>query len=355
MNANKPERQVSPEDRKEAEELIRLLRESLPEEEFNRLAEEILHPELRAEREAHEARAERVQAFVNGLHEVPAGYDLSEGFEARWEELLGIYEAQAKESFAKSQRTPEQIGRLVKRGWMTVDLAASELKHHLKQPPPDTHPIPVVLANHNGHWNAPAALLEFGVKRHPFVRAVTDQLPQRSAKERVLRKLKWAEKEGTSGEYHATLLAQAADSLDLVMYAEMFGEAKEIGWLYRAKKSERFWRILDAAIGFGRRLATHEIYGDGTVEELIQKSLVNPGGKSPDDWRTRIDELLPLYFKQTGKKPTSKRLLSWLGGVRGSNDAGKMTFKKKIGAGLNGISWDQFVNRVEASQKRSRF
>jgi hypothetical protein len=194
------------------------------------------------------------------------------------------------------------------------------------------------------------------VKAHPFIRILTEKLPSLTVKEQIAKAIKLAETRRKEGDYHGTILAQAAERLDLFLYEQMFGDAIEFGWMHAAKESRQFWDILDAAIGFGRSLANHETYGDGSVESLIKRALVLSGGRRMSESGYKVEYLLKEYRNSGHNEITPANFLSWLGGERSNvSDADEIVFPDRSrGFGLKGLSWNQLKNLVKSASRRMK-
>jgi hypothetical protein len=321
------------------------------EEAFQSYMTELTNPEPAEQREHREAEEARMRDFLSGLMTFPPGTSIPENFDGMWEKLLkSIFEREREWRFAKIET--KKLDRVLKRGWATPDTTALSLAFTVDRPASELHPIPVVLCNDDGHWTPPIDLI-WVVKTHPYIRWVNEGLGELSHQERIKRRLKWAKSLG-GNERYATILAQRAEGLDLSMEEQYHSDTPGAIEIYRIKGNEQFWEIVEAAIQFGRRWALWEVYGDGTVEEMIQKGLLGPSGKAPDAWGREVERLIAEFRSESPEKPTPVRLLKWIGGTQGNNAKAPLKLPADSrGESLIGISWDEFKNRVKAVKQRA--
>lgn len=338
----------------DSEELARMLIEILDPVEIQQIVDEYHHPELKVERETRAKRQEELQTFVNSLPDIPHGYKLPTGFEKMWDLLVAAHESDIREQWVSDGHKPEHIESWVKRGWITADLERRQLVSHTTKPEDNQHPIPVVLENRQGKWES-TSYLGLIVKLHPFVRAICSQLPEMSVREEVMDALRRAADCGNEGDYHGTMLAQAANYLDLWLYDQDPDDSDDLGWLHSAKSSDQFWNILNSAIGFGRCLAAHELFGDGTVEARIQRSLVLSSGRRATEWRRSIDELLDSFRSANGHEATASELLEWIGGKRpDTSDSDSLIFPNEYSEQFRGITWFRWNETVKSAKKKRK-
>lgn len=321
--------------------------------EFRQFAEWAMNPEKRIEAERRDEANKRIEDFLSNLQSIPAGYELPKDFEMNWEALLAAHEEEQKDQLVANGSNPTQLASWIKRGWITADKESLALKSHLKKPIPDLHPIPMVLINHGGRWLAPT-MMDRIVRVHPFVRAVTETLPELSVEQQIRRAMRRFQELREEGSDRVGVQAEAADTLEAFLYEPTFGDPKEFGWLAAAKESDHFWLILNAAIGFGRTLANDEVYGDGSMQMQIQRWLVLSGGRRKSEVGSKIEQLISEYLGCGNNKVTPKKLLSWLGGKPSEvTDDDDIDFPRgSRGIDLKGISWNGFKNLVKSASRR---
>lgn len=358
MSAKEKPKKPSKEDQQEARMVIGLLRSVTTEEEFREIEGRLMNPEIAKQTKRRDEEDRRMEEFIRKLPTIRAGYKLPAGFAKMWDLLIDGYEQEIRKRYADAGTAPKHLGAVIKRGWITVDEGKSRPKSHLKRPPDALHPIPVVLINDAGKWELPTALSML-IEAHPFVRKFTKTLPDLTKMEQIAHVMKWAETcrpENPDDNYYGTMLAQSAERLDLFLYEQAFGEPSEFGWMHAAKKSQQFWDILDAAIGFGRSLTNYEMHGDGSMESLIQRTLVLSAGRRLSESGSKIEPLLREYLGSSDDRVTPLKFLGWLGGVRSKvSDADEIIFPEgSRGFGLTGISWNGLKNLLKAASRRMK-
>jgi hypothetical protein len=358
MSAKKQAKRPSKKAQEDAEILVELLRNILSEDEFREFGERALNPEKAAEADRREEEDRRMEEFIGSISGIPAGFELPDGFEEMWEVLVSGYEEETRKRHAASDKNakPKDFDVFIKRGWITADAKALELRSHPRKPADEFHPIPAVLINDDGKWKAPTAL-NMLIRSHPFVRAITETLPELTKREQVAQVMQWAETcrpDNPDDNHYGTILAQSAELLDLFLYEQAFGDPAEFGWMHAAKQSQQFWDILDAAIGFGRSLQNHEIYGDGSVEDLIIKGLLQTRGRTPDKLTYVMEELMDGYRKEYGMEATAKKLLVWVGGKISSASDKPLILPEECSGRLKGITWDKWSNTVKDLKKKRK-
>jgi len=354
MSAKKTVKRPSKKDRDEAEMLVAYFKETLNEEDFRDFVERALNPAKAAEAERREEANRQLKDFISGIHNIPAGYALPEGFTENWELLIQAFEQQERERLTSNGIAPSKVDLLVKRGWIAVDVEKERLKSHPKiEPPPELHPIPSVLVQDGGHWRAPS-VLTYVIKVHPFIRAFVENQPDLTVEQTIARAIKKAGLCRAEEDYYGTMLAESAEALELFLYEQMMGEPAEFGWMKSAKKSRQFWNILNAAIGFGRCLANYESFGDGSLDDLILGGLTQKRGRIARDTTFHILELMDAYRNHHGVEATAKKLLDWIGGKVPSATDEPLIFPDARADKFKGVTWDQWNNAVKNQKKKSK-
>jgi hypothetical protein len=164
--------------------------------------------------------------------------------------------------------------------------------------------------------------------------------------------MKWAASLSVSAEANEETMAQLALRFEDVIHDGIHGGSTDEEWLRSAKESRRFWLLLQIAFDFGDRYSIWRTYRDGTLSKASRKGLLNPGGKSSGEWGKNVNRLYEQYVQEVGTKPTPSQLFSWLGGVRHPKDDNiPLRFENPKGSILNGILWNEFVNRVDVAKK----
>jgi hypothetical protein len=190
------------------------------------------------------------------------------------------------------------------------------------------------------------------VIQHPIYRALKAELPEATPKNNLLHRLQWAMSLSGNEEEEDRLLASLAHECDAMLHdADMF-DFPDNEWLRVAREQDDFWKLLETVFDFGRRHAYWQTYRDGTVSKASRKGLLDRGGKSPDKWGVAVKLLVAQYVQEVGTYPPPSKLFTSLGGVRDDNDDNiPLRFEKPNGSILDGILWNEFVNRVDSAKK----
>jgi hypothetical protein len=336
----------------ETEDMAELLIETMDEEEARQMVEEAEDPEKRREREQREAREALIEDFLSKLHESPTDADLPEDFWKDWERLVSFYERRCRDRLKHKGKKDGRIEKLVRRGWVTADAEKRELVTHLERPPDERRPIPAVFTVTEKGWCLPETLMEI-IRIHPYVRAVTDELPVPTTREEIEAKIQWAQagRKGDCGEIERSV-AGGAEVLDLRL-GQSFEDSEDSDWLGKARESERFWEILDAAIGFGRMLERYGRLNDGRVEALVQKAVLVPTGKKPSKEGRAVEQLIEEFRRERDETPTAKKLAGFIGAKRGASDDDPLEIPAGNRASeLDGVSWTKFQILVKGARVR---
>jgi hypothetical protein len=329
------------------------------------LIEEAANPAISRKRQRETARHDALFSFLHYLEQLPANLVLPEGFHQRWEKWIKRFEQEEIAKLPPKSRSKASVGKWVKRGWVTTELTASgELQtgqfiYHDKKPNAAEHPIQVIQIRQKGHWRMTEDQF-LATRAHPFVRTFCASLPTLSDKSAVLGKIRWSSDLQGESESPEDRLKYAAGHLHVALYADarkcLAGDQDQCAPFGQLPEEAPIWKILNAAIGFGRMLEHQEVFGDGTVETLINRSLAPSGGRKLTDSGFRIEALLGTYQESGEGKLTPKLFLKWLGGVRDeSSDANVIVFPHASrGHGLTDVSWDRLKNLVKSAVRRMK-
>lgn len=281
---------------------------------------------------------------------------LTARFKSNWERLLDYYEKRLLILAEGEVNQPHHARKLVARGWSYADLKRRILIHS-KDDPGDVPKIAIVLQNSDGQWHPPTSL-SMTARLHPVIDKISRQLEPLSSREEIELKKNWALslKEGKDENQlnqHERMLAQAANSLDLMMYIPM-GVGEEMSWLHRATETESFWHILQSAIEFGKRLALYDVYGDGVIEDLTKAAIINPPGKKPSPWQPLLEAQIKEQRRE-GNPVTPLALFKALGGEKHKvSDSEPSTFSDARTEDLPPISWTKFRAVAKNLQQKGR-
>lgn len=295
--------------------------------------------------------AKEYRKTLEWIHKLTPDSEYSDEVEEEWSLFVDYWETRLLKKLEAEGRKPHQARKLVRRGWMIPDFDRGTLEPVLEAPADDQLPkFPVVLWNQGSGWDPPQPLV-LSLHLHPGLKQIKEGLDILSSKEEFWQLVNWAKsispgQEWTTKNRHEKMLAQAAEGLELSFYVGM-GESKELGWLFQAEESDRFWSLLESAIAFGRRLALYDRFSDGELQKKVQATLLNPPGRAANPWRpvikTVVDDL-----ESRGLSGTAMKVLGALDGSRNevSNDQ-PCSFDNPDLSGLPEISWDKFKNLVK--------
>jgi len=321
---------------------------SLPEADRERLDTLKDDSELPGE---EELRDEEMLAFSYSIHELPASLEPPADFVSKWERLLDWHEEKERQWLLENTGKKHAGMRLVQRRWAVLDRVRNAYDYLEMRPSPELHAIPIIMVNWHGTWDLSPSL-RATVIQHPIYRALKAELPEATPKNNLLHRLQWAMSLSGNEEEEDRLLASLAHACDAMLHdADMFDFPND-EWLRVAREQDDFWMLLETVFDFGRRHAFWQTYRDGTVSKASRKGLLDRGGKSPGKWGMAVKRLVDEYVQEVGTYPTPRKLFTRLGGVRDDNDDNiPLRFEKPNGSILDGILWNEFVNRVDAANK----
>jgi hypothetical protein len=318
--------------------------------------EETKNPGMARKRKRHEARREAFFSFLRYLNELPAGQDLPEGLNTRWEKWLRRFEREEIAKLPPKDRAEDRVRKWVKRAWVTTGLndpdklQTGRFIDHDQRPSADNHPVAVILTQQKGKWRMPPEQM-LAATAHPYVRAFCHSLPPLPDKEAVLGKMRWAldlEGKPTSPE------SQVSDAASHLLVS-LYGDVREClpASLDRCIPFDQvpedapLWKLLNAAIGFGRMLQHQEIYGDGSVVKLLRYGVAQAQA-CPQ--REAIEDLMTEYRTEHEEEAKADALLEWIGAKRPYSDDDPIEFPDKrfdILMGIKWPSWNQHVKNVK--------
>lgn len=297
--------------------------------------------------------------FLRYLNRLPHNEALPEGFHEKWDKELRRLEQEEIAKLPAKNRSDDQVAHWVKRAWITTEVCNTEKEHigHFKyqkeKPDVGEHPIPVVLTLYNGRWRMPEDQM-LAARQHPIIRAFCESLPPLTDKASILSKMEWAIDLGGVEDSPEQELCNSA----LTLYSALCSDVRECMPATLSKcipfdhlpENAPLWKLLDAAIGFGRRLQHQEIFGDGSVDSILNKGIISDIDLSP---REAIARLMDDYFNEKGIEATSMSLLEWMKAVRPHDDNKPIVFPDARGDALRNIKWEHFDQTLK-NEKKSR-
>jgi|GEM_PF-3535734 len=318
----------------------------------NQIIEDATYPKKARKRKLeearHSARHTAFSTYLGHLQSLPANHDLPEGFHSGWRKWLVRFEREEVAKLPAKDRSNDRSCKWVKRAWVTTGLNDSSdsqtgrFIYHDKRPGKDEHPVTVVLVHKKGHWIMPE-WQKLAAKAHPFVRAFCGTLPSQSDKSAVLGKMNSAiDLEGKADSPEDELRDAA-----LGFYAGLCGDIRkclpddlaQCIPFDQVAESAPLWKLLDAAIGFGRMLQRQEDFGDGTLERLLRYGVPQ---MQASPWREMIAELIKNYRAEESDEPTATSLLEWIGAERPYSDNDPIQFPDGQYNALRGIKWPRW-------------
>lgn len=321
--------------------------------------EERKNPKIARTRKRAEARHEAFFSFLRFLDELPASHTVPKGFQSKWLKWHRRFQREEIAKLPRKDRAEDRVGKWVKLAWITTalndsdELQTGRFIYHDQRPSADNHPIPVILIHHKGQWHMPGEQM-LAATAHPYVRAFCHSLPSLPDKEAVLGKMRWAlDLEGKPNSPEPQL-SNAASHFSGALCGDVCeclpDEADRCIPFDQVPGDAPLWKLLNAAIGFGRMLQHHEVFGDGSVEKILHKGISSDTGLTP---RQVIARLMDDYFNEKGSEATSMLLLKWMGAIRPESDGTPIVFPDKRGIDLRNVNWEYFDQTVK-NEKRSR-
>lgn len=278
--------------------------------------------------------------------------------EINWNQYISYWEERLLRILEYKGRTPSQARKLVQRGWAVLDLEIREYQTCFELDEKETrHAIPTLLENTGEGWYQPVPIT-LAIYLLPEVQEIRNALPEIHPREEIESLIQrsitvHSNKKWTPENHHARMLAQAAEGLEISMYIPM-GEVKDMGWVHAAQQSKSFWKILKAAIEFGKRNQLYEIYDDGKVEESVRNFILSPLGKKGGPWKPVISQAIDELEKK-GLPSSPRKVLEFLGGSKnGKSDDRPCSFNNALTRDLPPISWPQFQGKVKRERRKRR-
>lgn len=345
-------------DRHEVEELAALLADEANAPLLRQILEDSRNPRLVRKRRRDELRGSAFGTFLGELEDIPAGSPLPEPMERRWRKWIRRFEEEEIAKLPPKDRTAARAAKRVKCVWVTAErnssatLQTGRFVQHEAEPSTERRPIRVIVIYQQGSLRMPEEQL-LAAKAHPFVRAFCQSLPPISDKEAILAKTQWALNLADAAAPSDWRLANAAAHLQEALYGVghegLPGEPVEPPAFNQMPDDAPIWKLLDAAIGFGRMLQEHEIFGDGAVERLLNHGIVQP---LPSLQREKIGELMNLYREEKGDDATAEALLGWLGAKRPNSDLLPIRLPEKWIDCLGGLTWPAWNQHVKNLKRK---
>lgn len=249
-------------------------------------------------------------------------------------------------------RTQKAAERLVERGWVRVDSENERVVYMSKWPANTSPVVSCVGVIEEGVWQPPR-YLDALVYFHSDFRRLGGSARFNGQREKILQLVRMSKAQGGDGEFHGFDHVGAADHLDYLISDPERISGEDGAWLVEARQSLVFWEIIESAIHFGMTLKSWDVFGDGTIEELIERGLAINPGKATSDKGKVVEAIIRDYRCYHQDAPTPGRLLKWIKAQRQVYDGddlmvGKEEWKKQLGS----TSYVSFVNLVKAARKR---
>jgi hypothetical protein len=321
-------------------EFARLLTEVLDPEVIQQMLDEHRNPEIRIQREAREAHAESLFAFIRGLHDVPSAAELTTDFHEKWNWFLGETREQATGDLIDSKVPPEKAERFLISGWAYYDEALANVRYRFGPPKGRFDAIPIFMIHRNAAWHPPQ-LLEAAVREHPWIRAWTGDSEGLDMKAKVMKRLAWAQAltdEGASSRR----LRELADAITNLLHIPKCSESSDYGWIATAVESDQFWMILASAVDFGVHFNARRLFSDGKLSSMAYETVLNDKVTNLH-WFLLIEEAIREQLVESGRilKPWELRKHLGVKVLPGFDDE-KLQFVDPRYEIVGDITWNMF-------------
>jgi hypothetical protein len=120
-------------------------------------------------------------------------------------------------------------------------------------------------------------------------------------------------------------------------------------WLSKAKKGERLWLLLNAAIKLGQSLNHWSTFRDASIERAIRRMLTT--GKKTTEAGDAVERIIRTAMNDGLSKVTPEKLLTWLRGTRTWGEP-LIVNHPMWGSELANLDWEGFENLVKSALRR---
>jgi hypothetical protein len=128
---------------------------------------------------------------------------------------------------------------------------------------------------------------------------------------------------------------------------------EDLAWLIEAKRGDRLWWLLNAAVKLGRSLNQHETFRDSKIQDATRKMLTAFPGKGASPAGTAVELIISKAADAGLSDPTPGKLLEWLKGKRPNSDGDPLIVTHLLwGSDLGKVSWEKFENLVKRAKSR---
>lgn len=131
-------------------------------------------------------------------------------------------------------------------------------------------------------------------------------------------------------------------------------KSENLAWLGKAKKGERLWRLLNAAVKLGQSLNHYSAFREANIEEDIRSMHPAYLGRETTPAGQAIERIISAAQESGLTKITPGELLKWLLGKKDPiSDAKPLKVEHPLwGEELKNISWEKFENLVKSAKRR---
>jgi hypothetical protein len=131
--------------------------------------------------------------------------------------------------------------------------------------------------------------------------------------------------------------------------------SEPLGWLSKAKKGERLWRLLNAAVELGKSMNHYSTFRDTNIEESIRRLHTFYPGKGTTNAGKAIERIITAAKESGITKITAGILLTWLEGKKPYKIDDPLIVTHSLWSSeLVDVSWEKFENLVKSAERRGR-
>ncbi len=128
---------------------------------------------------------------------------------------------------------------------------------------------------------------------------------------------------------------------------------EDLAWLVEAKRGNRLWQLLNAAVKLGRSLNQNETFRDSKIQNSTRKMLSAYPGKGATPAGLAVELIIAKAMDDGLENPTPEKLLDWLKGTRPHNDGDSLLVNHPMWESeLTDVSWEKFENLVKSARRR---
>ncbi len=320
--------------------------------------------------------------MLRSLHEL-SKEDWTEEKRSLWSQFLKTRKDMEIGWIKSEMEIPtEKAEKLVKAAWVRRNPDSGELVVESLPPKNPSEFVPVILVHRDGGFEIETHIRGY-LEDHPLVRLTQGGLSDPDARDYVMDALEEVDavEEGDGWGYrgleHLGALAPEADGeaarlsnwgfyaheLRRLLNSDLSQNKSEEdpACLVHGHKSSHFWDLMKTAICFGEARERRRILDLQKVEQMIQRTVVNPAGKNTGPLGQAVERMIESYTLANGTPPTAQKLLRWLGSdaVRKNEDTPLQIDHELWRNAMDSVScqkitFPQFEQLVKDAKKRMK-